>query len=145
VASEKQKYPDDLAFLDDEEDFLHGLDDVKFRRRRRTGGTAVGGGTIVLTPDPMTATDTTSPSTVIGTVSILGGFGTYTFTLTDPTGRFTINPTTGAISTVSPLTAGFYNVTINATNGSGDNPVYPTVIYVSHVGTYVPTYYLYGF
>jgi hypothetical protein len=128
--------------FDDQEDILRGLDEPKYRRRRR-GGQSGGAGIIVTSPSTLTAVDTAPIGTVVGTATVFGGSGTYTFTLVDPTGRFTI--VGNQIQTISPISAGFYNITINATNGAGDNPTLATTIFVSHVGVYVPTYYIYGF
>lgn len=135
---------EEYDFLDDEEDVLRGLEDPKFRRRRRgSGGGTFGPAVIVIVPNPFTAHDTDPIGTVVGTVSVVGGFGTYSFSFVDPTGRF--NLVGNQVQVASALSSGFYNVTINATNGQGDNPSFPTVIYVTHVTSYVPTYYLYGF
>jgi hypothetical protein len=131
-----------LEGFDDSENILRGLDEPKYRRRRRAGVQG-GAGTIITSPSILTAVDTAPIGTVVGTVAVVGGFGTYTFTLVDPTGRFTI--VGNQIKTISPISAGFYNVTINATNGLGDNPSLATTIFVSHVGAFVPTYHLYGF
>lgn len=130
-------------FLDDEDDILRGLEEPKLRRRRRAGHGPGGAGTITITPSVLTATDITPVGTVIGVVAVVGGTGTYTLTLIDPTGRFII--VGNQIQVASPLTAGFYSITINATNGIGDNPSLPTTVFVSHVGVYVPTYHVYGF
>jgi hypothetical protein len=126
----------------DDEDILRGLDEPKYRRRRR-GASGGGAGTIFTTPFPLTTTDNVPVGTVVGTVSVSGGSGAYTYTLIDPTGRFTI--VGNQIQVASPLSAGFYPVTINATNGAGDNPTLSTTIFVSHVSVFVPTYYIYGF
>lgn len=139
---DESAYWEGYEFLDEELDFYRGLDEPKYRRRR--AGTAGGGGVIVITPSTLTANDGMAVGTVIGTVAVSGGSGTYTFSLVDPSGRFTI--VGNQIQVASPLTPGFYNVTINASNGLGDSPTLPAVIFVSHFSvTYVPTYYLYGF
>jgi hypothetical protein len=129
--------------LDDEEDILRGLEEPKYRRRRRSGATQAGPGTIVLTPSTISVPDTTPVGANVATITMSGGWGTYTYTLTDPSGRFTI--VGNNIQVASPLTAGFYNVTVNATNGQGDNPSISTTIFVSATTTYVPTYPYYGF
>jgi hypothetical protein len=138
---EGKEYWKDWDFFDEEEDFWRGLEEPK--RRRRGAGAGGGAGVIVLTPSTLTANDGMAIGTVIGTAAVTGGSGTYTFTMVDPTGRFTI--VGNQIQVASTLSAGFYPVTINATNGAGDNPTIATTIFVSHVGAYVPTYYLYGF
>jgi hypothetical protein len=140
--NEKLEPLDQYELFDENEDILRGLDEPKFRRRRR-GGVSGGAGVIVTSPSVLTTVDTAPIGTVVGTVAVFGGSGTYTFTLIDPTGRFTI--VGNQIQVASPVSAGFYPVTINATNGLGDNPTLATTIFVSHVGTYIPTYYIYGF
>ena len=138
-----KKLEDLYEELNESYDFLRGLEEPKYRHRRRAGVTSGGAGVIFTTPSVLTALDTAPIGFVVGTAGVSGGTGTYTFTLTDPTGRFTI--VGNQIQTVSPISAGFYNVTINATNGAGDNPTLATTIFVSHVGVYVPTYHIYGF
>jgi hypothetical protein len=141
--NEKLESPDVFEEFDDSEDILRGLDEPKYRRRRRGAGATQGGAsTIVTTPSTLTAVSTASIGTVVGTAAVVGGSGTYTFTLTDPTGHFTI--VGNQIKTIASLTVGTYAVTINATNGAGDNPSLVTNIYVSS-GAYVPTYPYYGF
>ena len=125
--------------LGEREDILRGLQYPALRRRR--AGTA-GGGTIIITPTPpLTVASTTALNTVIGTPSVVGGQGTYIFTLTDPSGQFTI--VGGNIVVASALTPGVYNVTINGNNSAGDTPHLNFQIIVT--AAYVPTYPYYGF
>jgi len=135
--------PDELDWFDDEEEILRGLDDPAYKRRRRTGGGGVQPGTIITTPSTLTGNDGMAVGTVIGTVAVAGGWGTYSWTFTDPTGRFAL--VGNQIQVASPLSAAFYNITISATNGQGDNPSLSTTIFVTHVTTYSPTYPYYGF
>jgi hypothetical protein len=133
-----------LEGLDDSENILRGLEEPKYRRRRRGAGAVSGAvSAIVTSPSILTTTDAVSIGTVIGTASVVGGFGSYTFTMSDPSNQFTI--VGNQIKTTALLTAGHYDVTIHATNGLGDNPVLVTTIFVSHVGGPTPTYYIYGF
>lgn len=140
---EDRSYWQDWDILEDDEDFWSGLEEPKYPRRRRAGHQGGGAGTITISPSTLVADDSMPIGTVIGTVAVAGGSGTYTFTLTDPTGRFTI--VGNQIQVASPLSAGFYPVTISATNGIGDNPTLAVTIFVSHVGVYVPTYLILGF
>jgi len=135
--------PDPLDDLfEEEEDFWSGLEEPK-RRRRRGAGTAGGAGVLFTTPDTLTANDSMPPGTVIGTLGVAGGFGTYTYSIVDPSGRFTV--VGNQIQVASPLSPAFYNVTFSATNGLGDNPSLASTIFVTHFSAYVPTYHIYGF
>ena len=104
----------------------------------------LGGSFIVTSPTTLTILNNATTGTSVGTASVVGGTGTYTFSLTDPSGQFAINSATGQITTITALTIGTYPVTINASNGLGDNPTLHTTIQVIS-SAYVPTYYLYGF
>jgi hypothetical protein len=130
--------------LDENEDILRGLDEPKYRlrRRRHTAGAQAGGGTIVLSPPFLTIADSATIGTIVGTPSVVGGTGTYTFTMSDPSGQFTILG--GNIVVASALTPGTYPVTITATGSMGDTINLNTTITVTHSG-YVPTYFIYGF
>ena len=123
------------------EDVLRGLE-YPYGFRRRRGAGAAGGGTIVLTPSVLTVPDNATPGTVIGTVSVTGGTGTYIFTLNDPLGHFTIVGNQIQVSSIP--TAGLYTVIINGNNGAGDTPSLQTTILVT-TSAYVPTYFIYGF
>ena len=122
-------------------DFLRGLTYPYGQRRRRRAGTA-GGGTIITTPAFLTIASNATIGTVVGTPSVVGGTGTYIFTLTDPSGQFTI--VGGNIVVASALGVGTYPIFITGNNGAGDIPILPTTITVTPSG-YVPTYELFGF
>jgi len=136
--------PDDPYedLFEEEEEFWSGLEEPK-RRRRRGSGAGGAAGVLIFSPDPLTANDGMAPGTVIGTLSVANGFGTYSFGIIDPSGRFTV--VGNQIQVASPLSPAFYNVTFTATNGLGDNPTVSTTIFVTHLTTYVPTYHIYGF
>lgn len=135
--------PDDLEEFDDRDEILRGLASPKDRRRRRSDTTRYLPAVIFITPGTIGIPDTTPVGANVATIGLIGGLGTYTYTLVDPSGRFTI--VGNNIQVASPLSAGFYTVTINGTNGLGDNPSLTTTISVSHATTYVPTYPYYGF
>jgi len=132
--------------FDENEDILRGLEEPKYRlrRRRHTAGAASIAGTIVTSPTFLTIADNAPLSTIVGTPSVVGGISTsYVFTLSDPSGQFTILG--GNIVVASTLTPGTYPVTITATgNMPGDVITLPTTITVTH-SAYVPTYFIYGF
>ena len=127
---------------DDVVDILRGLESKRRRRRRGDSGPGTSG-TIILSPSTITIADTIPIGTIIANISISGGYGTYTLSLVDPSGQFAIVGNT--LQVQLPLVAGTYPITINATNGIGDNPTLSTVITVTHLTTYVPTYPYYGF
>lgn len=65
-----------------------------------------------------TVADTASIGTVVGLLSVVGGTGTYTFTLTsNPGGLFSI--TTNQLKVAAALTAGSDPITVHADNGAG--------------------------
>jgi hypothetical protein len=133
---------DDWFDEDDLVDILRGLETKKRRRRRGDSGAGVPG-VIVISPSTITIADTTPVGTVIANISISGGYGTYTLSLVDPSSQFMIVGNT--LQVQFPLVAGTYPITINATNGIGDNPTISTVVTVTHIVGYVPTYPEYGF
>lgn len=63
-----------------------------------------------------------SPSgTVVGNLSVLSGFGTYSFSIVhDPSGQFAISG--NQLVTVGGITGGVFPVTIGADNGLGSSP-----------------------
>jgi hypothetical protein len=141
---EAEELKEDFDWLteDDIVDILRGLEVIP--RKRRKGSGPGGGGTITTSPSTISIPDTTTPGTTIATISVAGGTGAYTFTLTDPSGQFTI--VGNQLQVAGTLTAGSYPVTIHGANSFGDNPNLTTTIYVTHIPPgYVPTYYIYGF
>jgi len=129
---------------DDLVDILRGLDPGPPRRRRRRGDSGGGAGVVVISPSSIAIFDNVVPGTTIATISVAGGTGTYTYTLTDPSGQFTI--VGNQLRTATPVIAGSFPITITASNGVGDNPTLTTTITVAHfTAAYVPTYYIYGF
>jgi|SRR5215472_11613287 len=138
------KVLDQFEEFDDSEDILRGLDEPKYRRRRRranTGGYIAA--TLFTTPASISIPSTTAIGTTIGTVGISGGFGAYSLSLSDPSGLFVL--VGNQIQVNSALSVGTYPITINGTNGLGDNPVLNTSIVVTSVAGYVPTYPFLGF
>jgi len=123
-------------------DLLQGLEYPYGKYRRRRGAGTAGGGIITISPSAPTVPSNATVGTVVATPSVVGGTGTYVFTLTDPSGQFTILG--GNIVVASTLTAGSYPVIITGNNGAGDTPQLPIIITVTPSG-YVPTYELFGF
>ena len=90
-----------------------------------------------------TILDTTAPGSLVGTLSVVGGTGTYTYTLlSNPGGYFAISGSN--LNTALAVTAGIYPITIQADNGAGSVIIGTFTITVTHAG-YVPTYFIYGF
>jgi hypothetical protein len=139
------KSEEDVDWLDEDDvlDILRGLETQPRRKRRHRGDGSSGGGTIILSPSTISIADTTAIGTTIGTVTVPGGIGTYTFGLVDPSGQFSFSGNQLQVATT--LTAGAYTITINGSNGLGDNPTLTTTIYVTHHVGYAPTYPYYGF
>jgi hypothetical protein len=91
-----------------------------------------------------TIADTASVGTVIGTLSVIGGTGSYTFTLTsNPGSLFSI--TGNSLKVAAALTAGSDAITVHADNGAGSVLNQPFLITVTHASAYVPTFALLGF
>jgi len=93
------------------------------------------GSSIVLSPTSLAIPSNASIGTLVGTASVAGGIGVYTFGLIDPSGQFAIDASTGAITVASALTLGTYSITVNASNGLGDAPTLPTTIAVVAIGS----------
>ena len=101
-------------------------------------------GAIVVSPSPMTVPANAPIGTVVGTLSVIGGSGTYTFSLlSDPLGYFTIVGNQLQVNSAA-MVAGTDNIVIQATGSTGDTLQLPTSVIITPAG-YVPTYYLYGF
>lgn len=88
-------------------------------------GVGGGGGGAAPTPtiqlSNATIADTASIGDAVGTLSVSGGSGSYTFTLTDDAGGlFAID--VAAVEAAAALTAGSYSITVQADNGV-DTPI----------------------
>ena len=86
--------------------------------------------------------------TAIGTLSVTGGTGTYTFTLTDShtnavqvAGTNGVNLQAGSASS----SAGSFSITVHADNGAGSTFNKTFLITATSVSAYVPTFELLGF
>lgn len=87
--------------------------------------------------------------TAIGTLSVVGGTGTYTFTLTDShsnavqvAGTNGVNLQVGA----SASSAGSFSITVHADNGAGSTFDHTFLITATPTaGNHVPTYEFLGF
>jgi hypothetical protein len=87
-------------------------------------------------------------NTAIGTLSVSGGTGTYTFTLTDShssavqvAGTNGVNLQVGSASS----SAGSFSITVHADNGAGSTFNKTFLITATSAVVYVPTYELLGF
>jgi hypothetical protein len=99
---------------------------------------------IVTTPSPLTVLDDATIGTLVGTLAVIGGTGSYTFSLTsNPGGKYSI--TGNQLKVAAALTAGTDSITIQANNGAGSIITLNTTVTVVHHVTYVPTYHIYGF
>jgi hypothetical protein len=99
---------------------------------------------IVTTPSPLTIFDNATIGTVVGTLSVVGGSGTYIFSLTlNPGGKYSISGT--QLKVAAALTAGTDTITIHADNGAGSFANLTTTVTVSHFTAYSGTYPYYGF
>lgn len=116
----------------------------RVKRRRRRGGDAGGGGSSVVL-DNSTISDAASIGDAVGNLSVLGGTGTYTFSLvSNPGGLFSISGS--VLKVAAALTSGFDLINVKADNGVGDAPFAPFSIHVTHAsGAFIPTFELLGF
>lgn len=90
-----------------------------------------------------TVSSSASIGTTIGTLSVLNGSGTYTFTLTsNPGGLFSISGT--SLQVAAALSVGSDPITVHADNGAGSVLNMAFLITVLN-GSYVPTFYFLGF
>ncbi len=80
---------------------------------------AVGGKTISLNLSASTFPANSVLNTVIGTLSVTGGTGVYTYSLTSNPGTLFNISTTSLRVTSTTIAAGSYPVTIRADNGAG--------------------------
>jgi hypothetical protein len=86
-------------------------------------------------------------NTAIGTLSVVGGTGTYTFTLTDShTSAVQVAAPNGSNLQVGSASssAGSFSITVHADNGAGSTFDH-TFLITATVSAYVPTYELLGF
>jgi hypothetical protein len=91
-----------------------------------------------------TIPDTATVGTTIGTLSVIGGAGSYVFTLTsNPGALFSISGSN--LQVAAALTAGSDAITVHADNGAGSVLNRALLITVTHVGAYVPTFEFLGF
>ena len=87
--------------------------------RLGTIGSGASGPTIQLSS--ATISDSASIGDVVGTLSVTGGSGSYTYTLTDDAGGlFAID--VAAVEVAAALTAGSYSITVQSDNGV-DTPI----------------------
>jgi hypothetical protein len=101
-------------------------------------GPLLGGNIAFIALSAATIADTASIGATIGTLSVTGGSGSYTFTLTsNPGGLFSI--TSPSLKVAAALTAGSDAITVHADNGAGGLVNRSFLITVTHVGTYVPS------
>lgn len=90
-----------------------------------------------------TVSNTATAGTVIGTLSVLNGSGSYTFSLSsNPGSLFSISGS--SLQVAAALTVGSDAITIKADNGAGSVLSAPFLITVTN-GAYVPTFELLGF
>lgn len=93
------------------------------------------GGTARIALSSSTVADTAAIGTVIGNMSVVGGTGVYTFTLTsNPGGLFSI--VGSSLQVAAALTAGSDAISIQANNGAGSVITQPFLITVTHLGAY---------
>lgn len=111
------------------------------RRRHRAGGSA--GSELELSNN--TTKDNALVGDLVGVFSVVGGTGTYTYSLLlNPSGFFSISGSDLLVA--AALTAGTDMIIVEADNGAGDVIVQLFSIKISHVVVgYVPTYELLGF
>jgi hypothetical protein len=110
---------------------------------QRAGQGVRGGPLIVLSS--ATVADTASVGATVGTLSVSGGSGTYTFTLTsNPSSLFAISGT--SLNVAAALSAGSDAITVHADNGAGSVLNRALIITVTHTSSgFVPTFELLGF
>lgn len=114
-------------------------------RRRRRGAASTGiASSITVTPAQLAVPQGAPVGTVVGTLGILNGFGTYTFSfISNPGSYFTIVGNQIQVATALPAPT-VVPLTVQADNFLGDRPVLNTSVTITTSG-YTPTYYLYGF
>lgn len=115
-----------------------------FSRFRLLGASDAVGGSIVTSPAPPLTVPANAPvGTVVATLSVVGGSGSYTFSLaSDPLGYFAI--VGNQLQVNAAMVAGTDNIVVQATGSSGDVIQLPLSVIITPVG-YIPTYPYYGF
>lgn len=118
---------------------------VRRKRRRRRGGDAASGPaqpSVAL--NNQSISDGASVGDLVGDLSVLNGIGSYTFALTsNPGGLFSISGS--QLLVAAALSAGMEPIVVQADNGAGSTPSSPFSILVTYVGSFVPTFELWGF
>lgn len=120
---------------------------IRYILRRRRRGSGAGAGqvsSIVTSPTTLVVPQTATVGTVVGTLSVVGGIGTYTYSLvSNPGGYFQIvgNQIQVAAALPTPQTI---TIKIQANNGLGDMPTLTTSVTIQSIGVH-PTYFIYGF
>ena len=93
---------------------------------------------IQTSPSPLTTTDAALVGDVVGTLSVFGGRGTYTYTLpSNPGGLYSISG--NQLLVAASQTAGTNLITIQADNGAGSVITLATTVTVTHVTTTTAT------
>jgi hypothetical protein len=95
-----------------------------------SGGGGGAGDSITLSSS--TVPSTAAVGTTIGTLSVVGGTGIYTFTLTPPSSLFSISG--DLLQVAAALTPGSDPIAVHADNGAGSTFTQPFLITVTHVG-----------
>lgn len=122
---------------------LDGTKDFEIVSKRKERHSSRTGGTII-TLSNSTTTNAAAIGDTIGTLAVLGGVGSYTFTFfLNPGTLFSIAGATLKVAS-SPLAIGLDSIVIEADNGAG-SVIFQSFIITVRSGTYVPTYELLGF
>ena len=147
--------PEDLKVLEELDSNIQVGPDITYdeyialvrwilRRRRRAAATGLISA-IVITPTVLSVPFGSPVGTVVGTLAVSGGFGTYTFSfLSNPGGYFAIVGNQIQVAATLPAPPAVIPVQIQADNSLGDRPTTTTTITVTVLG-FTPTYYIYGF
>lgn len=112
------------------------------KRKKRHGDSGGGKASNVIVLSPSVVKDSASIGDTVGTLSVVGGSGTYSFfLLSNPGNLFSISG--NLLLVASALAVGNDVIIVEADNGVGDTPSNPLL--VSVVRAYVPTFELLGF
>ncbi|WP_154072527.1 hypothetical protein [Bradyrhizobium erythrophlei] len=94
---------------------------------------SIGGGGPRISLSSSTVSSAATIGTTVGTLSVLHGTGTYTFTLaSNPGGLFAISGSN--LNVAAALSAGSDAISINANNGAGSSITQPFLITVTPTG-----------